>query len=347
VIKVNSGDIPLLKKKFSLEKKLSEVILLNKARAFQKGIDLSFDYDPAIPRYLIGDPARIHRIVLELVANALNFTHKGHVKLSAQMAKNNEDNVVLKIIVDDTGIGMPPERQQDIYLQFKRLTASYKGIYKGYGLGLSITKQLIDDLNGEIYVESQLGTGSKFTFIVKLKKALLDEQLGSEDLLHSFTGKNFISPIESESVEDTNKDVLLPYKSHILVVEDSSMAAYIAMNMLSKMHCIVDIAGTGNQAVELAEKKQYDLLFMDIGLPDIDGYEATKRIRLNETNRNHVPIVALTAHASEENKKYCIDIGMNAVLIKPLLQEKAEEFLDFFIPYRKKRLKLKETATVI
>jgi CheY-like chemotaxis protein len=263
------------------------------------------------------------------------------------MAKNNEDNVVLKIIVDDTGIGMPPERQQDIYLQFKRLTASYKGIYKGYGLGLSITKQLIDDLNGEIYVESQLGTGSKFTFIVKLKKALLDEQLGSEDLLHSFTGKNFISPIESESVEDTNKDVLLPYKSHILVVEDSSMAAYIAMNMLSKMHCIVDIAGTGNQAVELAEKKQYDLLFMDIGLPDIDGYEATKRIRLNETNRNHVPIVALTAHASEENKKYCIDIGMNAVLIKPLLQEKAEEFLDFFIPYRKKRLKLKETATVV
>lgn len=163
-VNVNSGEIPLLKKKFNLRKKLNDVILLNQAMASHKKIDLSFHYDSAIPPYLMGDPTRIHRIVLEFVTNALNFTHKGHVKLSAKLAKDNANDVVLKIITEDTGIGIPLEKQDEIYLQFKRFTPSYKGIYKGYGLGLFIAKKFIDDLNGEIYVESQMDVGSKFIF---------------------------------------------------------------------------------------------------------------------------------------------------------------------------------------
>jgi len=346
VIKVSSGEIPILKKKFNLHKKLNEILLLNQAKALHKKIDLSIDYDPTIPNYLFGDSARINRIVLELVANALNFTHKGYVKLSARLAKNSDDNVIIKIIVDDTGIGIPPEKQQDIYLQFKRLTPSYEGIYKGHGLGLSIAKQLIDDLNGEIYVESQLGAGSKFIFIVKLKKALLDEEIGSEDLIPLFTGNQFVPPIEFK-VDPTTEETETSYKSRILVVEDSPIAAQVVTNMLSHMNCKVDLAEQGKTAVDMAEHQQYDLIFMDIGLPDIDGYETTKRIRLNELKKSHVPIIALTAHASEENKKYCIEIGMNAVLTKPLPQEKAEDILNSFIPYRREKLKSKETPDAI
>jgi two-component system, OmpR family, aerobic respiration control sensor histidine kinase ArcB len=345
-VKINSGEIPLLKKKFNLQKKLDEVISLNQARALYKKIDLSFQYDSAIPNYLIGDPTRVHRIVLELVTNALNFTHKGHVKLSAQLAKDNKSDVVIKIIVEDTGIGIPLEKQHEIYVQFKRLIPSYEGIYKGHGLGLFIAKQFVDDLQGEIYVKSQVDVGSKFIFIVKLKKALLDEELGSEDLIPSLTHSKFILPQKVKG-EPIAEETTGSYKSHILVVEDSSIAARVVTSMLSQMDCTIDVAEKGKDAVDFAEHKQYDLIFMDIGLPDIDGYEVTKRIRLNELNKNHVPIIALTAHASEENKKHCIDIGMNAVLTKPLIQKKAEDILNSFIPYRRDRLNLKETSDSI
>ena len=129
-------------------------------------------------------------------------------------------------------------------------------------------------------------------------------------------------------------------------MEDSDIAASVVINMLSAMNCKVDLADKGKLAVQLAGKNLYDLIFMDIGLPDIDGYEVTKRIRLNEFNKEHVPIIALTAHVDEENKKHCISIGMNAVLSKPLKKENAEDILNSFIPYRRDKLNA-ETSTII
>jgi PAS domain S-box-containing protein len=177
---VGSGEIPLLKKKFSLQEELDGVIQLNQAKAHQKNLELLFDYDPAIPKHLIGDPTRLHRIALELVTNALNFTEKGHVRLSAQLAKGNKEDAIVKIVVEDTGIGIEPAKQQELYVRFKRFAPSYEGISKGFGLGLYVTKQFIDDLLGELYVESQVGVGSKFTAIIKLKKPLLGELLNNE-----------------------------------------------------------------------------------------------------------------------------------------------------------------------
>jgi signal transduction histidine kinase len=175
-INVGSGEIPLLKKSFSLQEKLQEIILLNQAKAHQKNLELLFDYDPAIPKHLIGDPTRLHRIALELVTNALNFTEKGHVRLSAQLAKDNKEDAIVKIVVEDTGIGIESAKQQELYVRFKRFAPSYEGISKGFGLGLYVTKQFIDDLQGELYVESQVGVGSKFTAIIKLKKLLLTDR---------------------------------------------------------------------------------------------------------------------------------------------------------------------------
>lgn len=334
VIKINSGEIPLLKKKFNLREKLNSIILLNQEKANQKNLHLQFEYDPEIPTYLIGDSVRLHRIISELVANSLNFTRKGHVQLSVKLARDTEKNAIIKIVVEDTGIGIEREEQQEIYLQFKRISPSYDGVYKGFGLGLSIVKQFVGDLEGELYVESEVGVGSKFTVIVGLKKPLLDDSIGSEDLVSTHDEEITLS------AERASGSIMGSFRqSRILVVEDSAMAGCVITNMLVGMNCQVDLADSGRLAVRMADENQYDLIFMDIGLPDIDGYEVTKQIRLSELYKAHVPIIALTAHADEDDKKHCIGVGMNAVLTKPLAKGKAEDILNSFISHRRNTLK--------
>jgi two-component system, OmpR family, aerobic respiration control sensor histidine kinase ArcB len=169
-IHVSSGRVPLYKNKFDLKKCLAEIVNLNLAKATEKHLDLSVYYDANIPNYLVGDVKRIQRIVLELVTNALNFTDTGSVKICACLAKKEDRNVIVKISVTDTGIGIPSDKQQEIFLRFKRALSS-----KGAGLGLAVIKEFIDDLKGEIYVESKLNIGSIFTCVIPLKEALLSE----------------------------------------------------------------------------------------------------------------------------------------------------------------------------
>jgi two-component system, OmpR family, aerobic respiration control sensor histidine kinase ArcB len=171
VIKIGSRELPLLKKKFDIRKKMMEVIKLNQARAFHKHLALEFKYDENLPSYVIGDSTRLHRIALELLTNALNFTDKGLVKLTVEQAKRTENKLLIRIIVEDTGIGIPLDKQEEIFVQFKKLTPSYKGIYKGAGLGLTIIKEFINDLEGEIYVESEEGKGNSMK--ISISKCLM------------------------------------------------------------------------------------------------------------------------------------------------------------------------------
>lgn len=332
IIQINSGGPPSVKKKFSLEKRVQEIVNLYKAKARQKNIELITDFDTSIPDYLIGDSIRIHRVALELVANALNFTHSGFVKITTQLAKSSERDVVIRLMVEDTGVGIAPDKQEEIFLQFKRLTPSYKGIYKGTGLGLTIVKQFIDDLQGEIYVASEPGSGSLFTCILPIKKALLNEESGCETIIPT-TASLKSGPVHRPSPLPSSVD--FPAKSTVLIVEDNTIAAMVAKIMLSSLDCNVEIASDGKKAVQLMEQNDFDLIFMDIGLPDIDGFEATRRMRLYGLNKGvQVPIIALTAHLDEENKQFCLQAGMNAVLTKPLTKEISRDILNSFIPYR-------------
>jgi two-component system aerobic respiration control sensor histidine kinase ArcB len=328
-IRVSSSDIPKVKKKFSLEKILQNVIDLNRAKALQKNLNLLFKWDSKIPRYVVGDNIRIHRIVLELVANALNFTDHGSVELSIELAKQNYHELVLKIRVEDTGIGIPKEKQQDIYLQFTRLTPSYKGIYKGAGLGLFIIRQFIDELNGEIHVKSVLGKGSVFTCIIPIREALIDDDDGvfSDTCDNDFDEITYTQPIPILSSPKNNDNAY-----NILVVEDNIIAQIVTRSILEKFNCTVDIAKDSQSAIDLWKKNHYDLIFMDIGLPDMDGDEVTYHIRNQEVTKGaHVPIIALTAHIGEENKKRCIEAGMNAVLTKPLTEKSCLDVINAFI----------------
>ncbi|AHE65858.1 ATP-binding protein [Legionella oakridgensis] len=336
-VRVSSGEIPGVKKKFSLKKTLQHIIDLNKAKALSKHLDLQFDYDESLPNYVIGDNVRIHRVVLELVSNALNFTDTGFVTVKVEFAKKEDSKLIIKIIVKDSGIGIPPEKKQEIFLQFKRLTPSYQGIYKGAGLGLSVVKQFVDDIQGEIYVESQPNKGSIFTCIIPLQKPLLDDDSGVEQddsLADDLSTKTGAVP---QSLFATKESKESASKYRVLIIEDNYIAQIVAKKILAQLHGDSDIAETGKKAVELWKQNHYDLIFMDIGLPDLDGYEVTHLIRVQElTSNTHVPIIALTAHAGDENKKRCIDAGMNAVLTKPLTIKSCTDIVDAFIPGRHK-----------
>ncbi len=333
-IEINSNKIPIYKKKFSLKHRMEEVINLYKAIAKQKNIGLAIDFDPDIPPFLIGDSVRIHRIIMELIANAFTFTSSGSIKLAAHLASSVGQNLIVKISVQDTGIGINPDKKEEIFQQFKKLSPSYKGLYKGSGLGLAIVNEFIEDLHGEIYVESVLDEGSTFTCIIPLKKALLDEAFGSEPIRTQSVTNKVDKDIDHETHTMEHKKTGI--QNSILVVEDNAIAAAVAQAMLTNLDCQIDWAIDGKSATQLAYNHEYDLIFMDIGLPDIDGFEVTRRIRLQELNKGvHVPIIALTAHLDENNKQECLKSGMNAVLTKPLTKEKAQDILNAFISNRK------------
>lgn len=288
-IRVSSGEIPLLKKKFDLHLMLNQVVNLHKAKASEKNLQLNFIYDNHLPQYVIGDKIRLHRIILELISNALNFTHEGHVTLTAELAKNEEQRLIIRLEVTDSGIGIDKDKQQDIYLQFKRLTPSYQGLYKGAGLGLYIVKQFIDELNAEIYVNSTKDEGTKFTCIIPLKAPLLNDNSGVQDDEASLEEKRLLPSLTNRASSSPSTD--RPNK--VLVVEDNPIAQKVALTLLSSMNCQVDVADSGQVALKQIKSNRYDLIFMDIGLGGgADGYEVTQQIRSLEKDKEHTPIVA-------------------------------------------------------
>lgn len=334
-VKVSSGEIPKLKRKFNLIKTLEQIISLYSAKAKEKKINLSLSVDKKLPQYVIGDKIRVHRIALELIGNALNFTDIGHVTINVELAKHVKRHLVIKITVSDSGMGIPKDKQQEIYLQFKRLTPSYQGIYKGAGLGLYVVKQFIDELEGEIYVDSEPHKGTVFTCLIPLQEPLLDDDSGVDNSVALKAEKPYLNPVTQKHAPNpaTSENHA---KSTILVVEDNFIAQTVAKTLLSAMNCRVDVASNGIEALSLCKQNHYDLIFMDIGLGEgMDGYEVTNKIRKSKAdNKHHIPIIALTAHAGDENKKRCIEAGMDAVLTKPLTQAYARDILKSFIPSR-------------
>ena len=183
-ISVANGKTPLLKNKFNLREVLEKIIHLNKSQALVKGLELSLDYDETIPSYLIGDDVRVQWIILELLTNALKYTEKGSIKISACVIKNKKREVVIELRVSDTGIGISRDKHNEVYTRFTRLIPSSRGVYPGAGLGLSVVKQFIDDLNGEIHIESEIGKGTTFICVVPFQKSLLVDEPDTEDQLN-------------------------------------------------------------------------------------------------------------------------------------------------------------------
>jgi CheY-like chemotaxis protein len=265
---------------------------------------------PDVPDKLIGDPGRLRQILINLVGNALKFTEKGRVAVSIGKESNKGDKTCLHFAIQDTGIGIPLEKQATIFNVFTQADDSTTRRFGGTGLGLSISRQLVELMGSQIWLESEPGKGSTFHFTVCFE--LVTQ-----------------TPLE---VADATKPVIpafskMPRKTiQILVAEDNVVNQKLAVRMLEKEGHQVVLANNGREAVEKFKERHFDLILMDCMMPELDGFEATRCIRQSEKNTNaFVPIVALTASAMKGDRELCIEAGMNDYLSKPIKREQLLE----------------------
>lgn len=297
--KIESGKLVLESTKFQFREILGTTMSMFRVKACEKDITLRIEIAEDIPNYLVGDPVRVNQVVMNLVGNAIKFTEKGEVSVSVKLMDRDTEHVKLRFDIQDTGIGIPEETQEAIFDAFSQADDSTTRKFGGTGLGLAISSQLAEMMGGSISVKSQPGQGSTFTFIARF--GIANEHPPKKQLQHL---RNQNSKFHS---------------AKILLVEDNPFNQKVATRMLEKLTHEVHVANDGYEALESLKKEPYDLVFMDVQMPNLDGLETTRRIRRAEQESgHHIPVVALTAHAMAEDRQKCLDAGMDDYLSKPI-----------------------------
>lgn len=328
VFKLENSDIALLTEHFNLKSVLDEIYELFQPAIKTKGLALNINYPDNMPAYLIGSRAGFYRILLNLIGNAVKFTHHGSVTISINYhEKPDTRDILVKLTVADTGIGIAEYKQHIIFERFTRLIPSYKGTYEGNGIGLYIVQRFVNAMQGEIYVKSEVGKGSEFIVICPFQVSTLSDHELEENSSHVLTyEENRIREIEQTIKEKPTKS---PPK--ILLVEDNLIAQRMQSSLFLSMSCEIDVVDRGEKALEIFQPGKYDIIFMDVGLPGIQGDIVTKHIRIMEQgSQYHVPIIALTAHTSEDINKHCLTAGMEDVFGKPLSLEQAKKIINHY-----------------
>ncbi len=295
--KIDAEKLEPLNIEFKLHKVLDDVVESLQQNANEKKTKLILDYDPTIPKKLLGDPIKLSQIFMNLVGNALKFTKNGKVEVLAKMLKKDEDQVKLYFEVRDNGIGISEEQQKNIFESFEQGSIQINREYGGTGLGLTIVKSLLGLFGSTIHLESELGHGSSFYFEMDLDYETKEgEEISFELNPEEFQFKGL----------------------HVLVVEDNKINQVITKKMLTKKEIGCDIANNGNEAIDLAKKNTYDAILMDIHMPGISGEEATRQIRKFDKN---IPIIALTAISLDDSLESFYEAGCNDVVTKPFKPE--------------------------
>ncbi len=297
ISRIEAGEVRLHPEPFCPRETTEKVVLLFADRAGRKGVDLSVAIHDSVPKQLLGDSGRVRQILINLVGNALKFTHDGHIQIRMQ-AERIESGWNLLTDVKDTGIGMTPELQERIFEKFTQGDTSSKREYGGTGLGLAITRQLIQLMDGEISATSEVDKGTTFQFNLKL--GCVDEYKPAATL-----------PPENPAGK-------VEIKASILLVEDNLVNQKVAAAMLKKLGCSVIVVPNGARALEQIALHKFDLIFMDCQMPIMDGFETTRALRQMVGDIRDIPIVAMTAHALKEDRQRCLDVGMNDYLAKPV-----------------------------
>ena len=310
-IRLESGKIDHVLEHFNLEVVIEKNIALLQPIAEHHNLLLQANFAEDVPEFFYGVRRSLDRILINIISNALKFTKEGEVTVDVAMKEEGpiavDDTVHIIIRIIDTGIGIPEDKYDEIFNHFARLTASYKGVYKGSGLGLYAVKRYVQSMDGDISVSSVLGKGSVFELVIPL---VVSDYSDQEEAIAKPAA---IMPLATSSLEPSAVENPI---AHVLIAEDNVTAAMGLKMLLHRLNCHVDYAKTGEEAVSLAANNDYDLIIMDIGLPGMSGLEATTAIR-NSVNprRADVPIVALTAH--EDQRPMCIDAGMQDMMQKP------------------------------
>ena len=292
---------------FALRKTLEETVKVLAVRAEQKNIELACRVASAVPDALVGDAERLKRVVVNLAGNAIKFTQKGDVVLSAQIESQSREGVMLHFSVADTGIGIPAEKQRRIFEAFGQADSSTTRKYGGTGLGLSISKQLVELMGGRIWVESEEGRGSTFHFTARF-------DLG-EARRKKIPGRP--AKIRASAARKRSRHVKRPLR--VLVAEDNPVNQELVVQLLTRRGHTVIVAEDGRQAIASLERHAFDLVLMDVQMPEMGGLEATQAIREKEKSTGgHIPIFAMTAHAMQGDRERCLAAGMDGYLAKPI-----------------------------
>jgi signal transduction histidine kinase len=299
--KIEAGKIDFESVHFSLFQTVNLVYTTLKFKAEDKGLNMVIDIDASLPPMIIGDPVRLSQVLLNLAGNAIKFTDKGSIIVKCKKIKEENKNILIEFSVTDTGIGIAEEIVPKIFESFTQASSDTTRKYGGTGLGLTISKQLVELQAGSIDVKSTLGVGSTFSFI-------LPYQAGSE-----MTKEEKVRNPDPALIEELSN-------KRILLVEDNPFNQIVATDtihdLINGIH--ITVANNGREAVEFLRKNQFDLVIMDIQMPEMDGYEATKFIRKNfEAPVNSIPIMAMTANVIKEEIEKCFDSGMNSYIAKP------------------------------
>jgi len=318
----NANEIDLHEESFNLPQLVQDIFYLERPSTLIKGLDLVTRVDKAIPTCLISDPTKIHRILLNLLGNAIKFTEKGRVEIDVVLLKQIKSHVLIEFRITDTGIGIPYELQNKVFDRFYKATPSDKGTYTGHGVGLHIAQSFVELLGGELQLNSEPGAGTTFSFELSLK--IDDSTINMEehcvtDALSAPLPTAYIAPSSSSTGEFTISEISVN-TPNLLLVEDNKIALFTLENIITQAGYRFTSVMDGEKALYLAKTKSFDLIITDLGLPGLSGIDLTLMIRAyeKECKKTPVPIIGLTAHSEEKIKRECLDSGMNDVYTKPM-----------------------------
>ncbi len=304
--KLEARKVIIQSHQFDLHTIINEVVKTHTKHLQEKNLQLYAKIAKEVPRQLSGDFNRLKQILHNLISNAIKFTEVGEVVVNVKCKYLKEEDIVLQFAITDTGIGISKKDMPKLFNSFSQIDSSYTRQYGGSGLGLVISKQLVEMMDGKIWIESEKGKGSTAFFEIRLKVDCFKRQ--SDNTAHLTYSKKTIG--------------------HILVVEDDKINAIVMMQMLKKRGYTYDTASNGIEALALHEKNVYDVILMDIQMPEMDGIETTKRIREKEGEERHTPIIALTALALKGNREQLLNLGIDEYLPKPVTIEKLFLMID-------------------
>ena len=306
--KIEAGKLELEQTPFHLPELIEDTLKPLRVIAARKGVELRCGIQPDVPEYVMGDTVRLCQVLVNLVGNAVKFTEHGSISLEVCALSRQRDTVTVEFAVRDTGIGIPPAKQQSIFEAFSQVDGSMARRFGGTGLGLTISSRLVSLMGGSIWVESRPGAGSCFHFTIRL--TALDQPAAP-------TGPAPVLPAHTARA------------LHILLAEDNLINRRVVVRMLEKQGHSVSVAANGIEALDAVSRQDFDVILMDVQMPVMDGLEATATIRRNElATGRHTPIIAMTAHAIKGDREICIEAGMDSYIAKPIRADDLLNALD-------------------
>ncbi|MEM6802696.1 MAG: ATP-binding protein [Bacteroidota bacterium] len=297
--KIEAGKVTFEQINFDFKKLIDGLQKIFTNRAGEKSLNFFIEVDKEVPDNLIGDEVKLNQVFINLIGNALKFTEKGFIKVKVSIENEPGQTMMLKVAIQDTGIGIPKSKQMDIFSDFSQANNSTTRIYGGTGLGLSITKKFIELQGGKIWLESIEGEGTTFHFELPVKMGRSEKQ---------------------EKHKEVKFDENMFRGINILVVEDIAVNRKLMAQIFKRKNISVEFAVDGKDAIQALVGKEYDLVFMDLHMPIMDGKQATQIIRnpVSPVKNHDIPIIALTADAFEDTKQEVLDVGMDGFLTKPI-----------------------------